>query len=499
MFAQTWRNHWGLTEDPFAHEDADKDPVLARVDEQAVHSCFDRVYGQPDTPGPAVIFGEKGSGKSGLRLSIQRRIATYNDEHPAARVLEVEYSEFDGFLESFRQATGLAADTRRSAPELVSRFGLADHLDGMLSVAVTTLVDRMLARGKRPKKLTRKRKLDLLLLTATYYNSKHGSTREALNGMRSLLRYRSSRTSLRGLVTLALALAGAAVALVPVWNGLEIGPTFEHGTSSYWFAGGAVLLAGTGFRALLERSRLHRMAQRATRSVRVLQKDPTALIQVLETLSAPAREEVVLPIQANEATRYDLLQHFVSALEGLGYTGLYVLVDRVDESAILGGKEDLTRAFVETLLDHKLLQHPGLALKLFLPVELSKMYMGASPEELKRMRLDKSNTVQELRWTGQELYEIANQRLRAAGASTPDLETYLGDGMTGEGLRDALHELGTPRHAFGFLSTLFSEFARNLPEDLGPEAPEWRIPRAHFDLVFAAWGDRARVLRRALN
>jgi len=499
MFAQTWRNHWGLTEDPFAHEDADKDPVLARVDAQAVHSCFDRVHGQPGIPGPAVIFGEKGSGKSGLRLSIQRRIAMYNEDNPTARVLEVEYSEFDGFLEGFRQSGGLAADTHQSAPELVSRFGLADHLDSILSVAVTTLVDRLLAQRKRPRKLSKKHKLDLLLLTATYYNSKLGSTRDALTGLRSRLRYRSSRHSLRKTATLALALGGVGVALVPIWNELAIGPTFEHGKSSLWFAGGAALLAGTGIWTMLERSRLRRMTQRAARSVRVLQRDPTTLVEVLQMISAHEREEVVLPIEANEATRYDLLQSFLSALDGLGYTGLYVLVDRVDESVILAGKEDLTRAFVESLLDHKLLQHPGLGLKLFLPVELSRMYMGASPEELKRMRLDKSNTVQELRWTGQELYEIANQRLRAAGATTPDLEVFLGDDLDGIELREALHELGTPRHAFGFLSALFSEFARNLPEDLDPDASEWRIPRNHFDLVFAAWGDRARVLRRALN
>ena len=38
-----------------------------------------------------------------------------------------------------------------------------------------------------------------------------------------------------------------------------------------------------------------------------------------------------------------------------------------------------------------------------------------------------------------------------------------------------------------------------LPEELAPDAPEWGIPRNHFELVRASWGDRARVLRRAMN
>ena len=219
-------------------------------------------------------------------------------------------------------------------------------------------------------------------------------------------------------------------------------------------------------------------------------------------LTSESEEEVVLPIEANEATRYDMLQYFIAALEGMGYASLYVLVDRVDESAILGGKEDLTRVFVESLLDHKLLQHPGLALKLFLPVELSTMYMGASPEELKRMRLDKSNTVQELRWTGQELYEIASRRLAATfggGSAGKELRDFFHEEVDEVTLREALQELGTPRYAFGFLSALFSEYIRNLPNELDADAPEWRVSRPQFDLVRSTWSDRARQLRQALN
>ena len=499
MFAQTWRSHWGLTEDPFAHEDADKDPVLSRVDAQAVHSCFDRIYGNPATPGPGIVFGEKGSGKSGLRLAIQRRLEQHNEANPDARVFQVEYIEFDNFLESYRRRARLSPDAARSAPELVARFDLADHLDSVLSLGVTRLVDSILDAKKKPKRLAKQAKFDLLVLASLYYNSGRNSTRDAFQRLRGALRYRSSRPGVKAFMRVLLGILGVALLLVPLWNAAEIGRTFEHGQDLYWYIAGGLVLAGTGLWILLDRSGLRRRALQATRSVRVLSHDPIALVQVLETVSRDAREEVTLPIESNEATRYHLFQRFVAVLEAFGYDCVYVMLDRVDESTLLGGKEDLIRPFIEKLLDHKLLQHPGLALKLFLPIELSKMYLGASPDELKRMRLDKSNTVQELRWTGQELYEVANQRLRAAGAKEPDLEAFLGDDLDGEMLRETLHELGTPRHAFGFLSSLFAEFARNLPEELSADSSEWRVPRSHFDLVRAAWGDRARVLRRALN
>ena len=65
MFIETWRKHWGLSQDPFACEDADKDLILTRMDSSAVHSGFDRLFGDPESPAPGIIFGEKGSGKSG--------------------------------------------------------------------------------------------------------------------------------------------------------------------------------------------------------------------------------------------------------------------------------------------------------------------------------------------------------------------------------------------------------------------------------------------------
>jgi len=144
MFAQTWRSHWGLGEDAFAHEDADKDPVLSRVDAAAVHSAFDRIIGSPESPAPSVVFGEKGSGKSGLRLALQRGLVEHNREHPDERVFSIEYTEFDSFLDQLRQNLKLPGGAK-AAGKAVARFTQADHVDAMLCRGVSSLCETLLA------------------------------------------------------------------------------------------------------------------------------------------------------------------------------------------------------------------------------------------------------------------------------------------------------------------------------------------------------------------
>jgi len=162
---------------------------------------------------------------------------------------------------------------------------------------------------------------------------------------------------------------------------------------------------------------------------------------------------------------------------------------------------------VETLMDHKLLQLPGLALKLFLPIELDEIHRSATPDQLKRMRLDKSNLVPELDWTGQELAEIASYRIRvcrdtdapAREAGQPTLWDFCADDLEPDYVRETLQRLATPRYTLGFLNHAFREYARDLPGDLAPDDPRWRMPRAHFDKIRAHWLDKTGVLRRTLN
>ncbi|MEM8714053.1 MAG: hypothetical protein AAGG01_24175, partial [Planctomycetota bacterium] len=506
MFPHTWRHHWALDEDPFVQEDADKDTVLARVPREAVHSSFDRLYGSTEAPGPGIVFGEKGSGKSSLRLAMKRRLA----EDASAGAFAVEYIEFDSFLTEARKADRLPPNGPKTPRRVVERFLLADHIDAMLSLGVTKLACEI-ADGKHPgaAAMSPKHKASLVALTALYSRSDERSGDEIDRGLRRALKVRSGSSLVRKAAIVAGCLAGlvlgGAVLLDDFGYDLPgaLGDVRERGQ---WLAMAGVILSLTGLYAWIPALTAQRRASRATKAVRVVPRDPDPLAALLLRAPKSVRRDLALPEGPAVGTRLVLLQRFIAILNDVGYKSFWVLMDRIDEATVLSGQAELMRPFVESLLEHRLLQFEGLALKLFLPIELSRLYLGASPEALKSLRLDKASSIPELRWTGQELVQVAAQRLRAVRPEgTPvdqpggKLADFFQEDVDPASLREALGELGTPRLAFGFLGALMAEHARELSDDLEPNDPEWRIPRRRFDILQASWLDRARGLRRALN
>tara|TARA_R110002126_G_scaffold6119_13_gene32298 strand:+ start:1898 stop:3406 length:1509 start_codon:yes stop_codon:yes gene_type:complete len=502
MFLETWRQHWGLKDAPFVHEDADKDPVLDRMESMAVHSSFDRLFGEPASPVPGVVFGEKGSGKSGLRLAMLRALQRHNTENLSSRAFVVQYIDFDPMLENLRRTEGIDASHKRAAEKVLDKLTRADHLDAILGLATTQITNELMLDRALGKKLDRRRRRDALHLAALYHRSEDQTREEAVNALRKQLGG-SSGLWLRRALLFTLTVLALAVALAPHLGFL--GAPFEgiEGESNgNWYMAGGALLAVTWMGAGIMKLMLRVTAARATHSIRVTRGDSKVLAANLDASGRAARRELPLPqSRGDEEVRYRLLRRLLGVLKGMGYTSLFVLVDRVDESALLAGDADAMQAFIEPLLQHKLLQLEDVALKMFLPIELSRLSLGARPDDLKRMRLDKANVVEELRWSGQELLEIANQRIRASStnAQAPRLSDFLASDLDENDLRNAFQELGTPRVCFGFLGALLAEHARELPEDLDSEDSAWKIPRARFEVQRAAWTDRARVLRRNLN
>ena len=119
--------HWCIVENPFKGEEARHDSVFARIgigspdgsarslpesqprvirDEPVgpaaamptnnggpvpvtTHSDFDKILGDLARPSTAIVFGEKGSGKTAIRLQIADRVARHNQWNPEAKVLLV--------------------------------------------------------------------------------------------------------------------------------------------------------------------------------------------------------------------------------------------------------------------------------------------------------------------------------------------------------------------------------------------------------------------------
>ncbi len=69
MKIQTFLEHHGIARNPFADEDAQTDPVFKdHCIASTFHPTWGKVYGDPAEPATAIVFGEKGSGKTAMRL-----------------------------------------------------------------------------------------------------------------------------------------------------------------------------------------------------------------------------------------------------------------------------------------------------------------------------------------------------------------------------------------------------------------------------------------------
>ena len=110
--------------------------------EARYHPSWDKVYGDPSEPATSIVFGEKGSGKTALRLQIIRHVAEYNRDHPSDRLFVIEYDDFNPFLDRFRDK--FSSVRRRRQDQVLSQWKLWDHMDAILSLGVTQLVDRIL-------------------------------------------------------------------------------------------------------------------------------------------------------------------------------------------------------------------------------------------------------------------------------------------------------------------------------------------------------------------
>ena len=76
MKIETFLEHYRIGENPFGAEEARNDPVFDRlIQHDLSHPEFAKVLGQVDRPGTSVVFGEKGSGKTAIRIMLDNQIA----------------------------------------------------------------------------------------------------------------------------------------------------------------------------------------------------------------------------------------------------------------------------------------------------------------------------------------------------------------------------------------------------------------------------------------
>ena len=481
MKIQQFLEHHGIASNPFADEDAQTDLVFKGACIRTVfHPTWDKIYGDPTEPATSVVFGEKGSGKTALGLQIVRCLSDYNADHPDRQVFVVQYDDFNPFLDRFRDRF---SGRRRRVDRVLGQWRLWDHMDAVLSMAVTQLVDRILEvrQARHPaardeplpvESLDRSQARDVLLLAACYDQSTAENRFQRWNRVRKKLRFRTWQTWWDQGVGIAVTLAVLALFawLAPKWL---LTPWPYAAIAAGWVPRAWRLLKSYG------------RAWQVARNARVLNHNTSLLLRTL--IRIPAAQLVGQPLPASQRTddRYELLAKLQGVLRTLRFDGILILVDRVDEPYLVNGSTELMQALVWPMLDNKFLKHPGMGLKLLLPIELERLLDRQDRDFHQRARLDKQNLVRSLAWTGQSLYDVANARLKACAADgrSPVLADLLDPAIGAPRLKEALGTLRVPRHLFKFLFRLITTHCNAYSD----EAPAWRIPVGAFESVLAIY------------
>ena len=285
----------------------------------------------------------------------------------------------------------------------------------------------------------------------------------------------------------------ALIAAIPSLRGWSVLPWLLVPILAGWIYWGWRLLRAEWF------------ARDIRNGLKALSRDSSALRWELLWFKPTELGGQPLPTPARRAEeRYELLRKFQGVLGSLGYGGIVVLIDRVDEPQQIEGDPRKMRALIWPLLDHKFLRHPGIGVKLLLPIELAYYLEKEDKEFYDRARPDKLNMIKPLRWTGPSLYDLASDRLRAcrlvpsangeprgdgAGAHLgvepdgPRLRSFVDDSVSD----DSLKMRWATCARLGTCSSSSIALWRNTVTATPRTSPRWTVDHDTFRTTFASY------------
>ena len=511
MNVDTFFRHYQVQQNPFSAEEARLDPVFDRlIDDRLTHPDFDKILGKIDQPSTAVVFGEKGSGKTAIRLLIEDQVAKHNARNPDRRILTVTYDDLNPVLDNLMQRK------RQDVKGVLKNFRLEDHQDTILSLAITKILNALVGPAPDPdprdaadlpddaqarlRKLPRQSRADLALLAALYDQPHAGDVRGRFDRLLSRLRLGWDLLQ-KALIFLAIALPISALAFY-------LATLFVDDLDEPWWlwpglwALVALTLLTWGYLAYrwLSLTWTARKIHRETPSIR---RSTGSLAYMLGKLGPTelARQPLPLPSKSKDDksdARYQLTRKLSELLAPLGYRGMLVLVDRVDEPTIVSGDPEKMQPIIWPMFDNKFLQQNRIGMKLLLPVELRYMLRKEGPQFFQEARLDKQNMIDKLEWTGTTLYDLCSSRLRSVRPPDADdiqLTDLFEESVTRNLLIDALDQMHQPRDAFKFLYRTVQEHCKRVPED----AADFKIERSILETVRNEQSQRVQELYRGLT
>lgn len=522
-------NHYQLTENPFRGEEARSDAVFARMrapttpeaassvapaslpsfSAASIHSDFEKILGDLRRPASSVVFGEKGSGKTAIRIQIAERLARHNQQNPAEKLLFLPYDDLNSVLDRFHERVNGA-----SPLDSFNKIKLVDHIDAALSQIVPGLVDALLEQpggvggtsGEGPialsgdarssiARLDKPLRHDLLLLQAVY--DRPDSVNARTKRLQSRLRiHRRFSAILADSIAFLAPFAIAALAIFEYF--------FAEGelkTIRAWWviaALGAVWLLFLVKRFAIDRLIDLTLGRKVRKQVRVLARGDVSYSRSLRRLDAAHRLPSLLPSTDSDEPRYSMLERLLRILKPLGYAGIIIVVDRVDEPTLVNGDPEKMRAIVWPLLNNKFLQHAGLGVKMLLPIELRHLLFKESSAFFQEARLDKQNLVERLSWSGASLYDLCESRLaacRPASAPSLSLRDLFEDDVTKDEIAQALDQMHQPRDAFKLLYRCMSEHCAGVTRD----KDSFKIAALLLETIKRQESERVQALHRGIR
>ena len=518
--------HWSIVENPFRDEEARHDAIFARMGitpapklagesapgqsplalprSQSMHPDFEKILGDVAQPSTSIVFGEKGSGKTAIRLQLAAKIERHNREHPERKVFLIPYDDLNAALDHYHSSTGSKKDDNP-----FTGMRLVDHMDAILSIGTARVLGAMLPGGsdapvadlgdapaKTARKLPQTVRRDLLLLQTVYDAADTSGHRTAQ--LRHMLKLPAG--GLSPLIVLLLWVGWVPSIALFLWGRMFAG--FEG-----WWVMGSDIVSGILFLAwagllikafLLDRLIVNRVAGKLSKQLRMVNRPPSGFLGSLRRLSRSVLSSGELPLDDSDEQRYAMLSRLRRFIEHYGYSGILIIIDRVDEPTLINGDPERMRSVIWPLLNNKFLQLEKVGIKMLLPIELRHALFKESSAFFQEARLDKQNMIERLSWTGAMLYDLCNARLgvcRPANADAISLIDLFDEDVSRNDLVEALNNMQQPRDAFKFMYRVLSEHCASVTAEDG----RWRIARHTLDRVRRDEAERVMQLQRGIR
>lgn len=500
MKIETFLSHWRLRKNPFVAEEARDDDIYHAIMHDGIaHPEFEKIFGRPDRPSASVVFGEKGSGKTALRLLMEQRLKEFNEEHPDRKTWIVRYDDWNHFVDRT-----VGSESEAAKPESFEKIRLEDHLDKIISMVTTEIVDAAsrpssskVAKdlSKTLRRMPRQHRLDLAYLAVLYDQPSLSTRSERWGKLSKLTKVNQLLNPIQVMYLFGGGLMLTLLGLLDLLVAGIFGPYSLLGVA----AGGLVTFLsgwfgmGPFFRNLKRRKNI-------ADEVKVVDHPLPLLFQQLCSFRSSELDSLPLPTRGEQDARYELLGRLQRLIRGLGFVSMTVLVDRVDEPSMVNGNSRKMRNLMWPLFTHKVLQQDGLGIKMLLPIELGYELKRENADFFMGARLDKGNLIERLEWTGVNLFDICNHRVQSVCDADENegcitLKDMFDEGVSVQDLVDALDQMKQPRDAFKFLYEIIIQHCKGSTD----ADPEFKIPKLTLEQVRRHQAQRVQDLSRGYS